>query len=322
MAKVQNAYETRNATANREDLSDIIYNIDPTATPFLSTIGRRNVSNVTFDWQTEKLANVDAANAVEEGFELVRSASTPTTRQSNVCQISKKDVTVSGSQNAANPAGKTKEMSHQMALRSKELKRDMEAILTGNQGRDDGTDDGIRRTRALESWLKTNALRSTGVTPGANAPDQFSGAVDGTQRAFTENLVKSAMQQAYINGAEPSILMVGPVNKLQVSEFQGRASTQVNVGQNTVTSNVTIYASDFGELKVVVDRFQRERTAFLLDPSYAAVAYYRNFQRTPIAKIGDADTEMVVVEYGLEMKNEAAHAVIADLFDTNAQYGL
>jgi hypothetical protein len=317
MAVVENAYTTGDAVANREDLSDIIYNIDPTDTPFVSSIGRRNVSNINFDWQTEELPTVDGDNAHAEGFELERSQSTPTVRLSNTCQISKRDATVSGSQNKANAAGKAKEMAHQMALVSKALKRDVEKVLVGAQGRDTGSVSGVRKTRALESWLDTNVLRADN---GASASSETAAPTDGTQRAFTEDLVKEAMQTAFINGAEPSVLMIGPVNKLQVSGFTGRSGTQVSVGANTVTSNVTVYASDFGELKVVVNRWQRERTAFLLDPQYAAVAYYRNFQRTPIAKIGDADTEMIVVEYGLEMKNEKAHAAIADIFSTNAAY--
>jgi hypothetical protein len=321
MSTVTNAFSTYAAKGNREDLSDIIYNIDPTDTPFISAIGRRNVSNVTFDWQTEQLPAIDPANAQLEGFDLARSAATPTVRLSNVCQISKRDATVSGSQNAANAAGKAKEMAHQMALVSKALKRDVESVLVRNQGRNNGNATTARRTRALESWLATNVLRGGGSPAGANASAETATPTDaGTQRALTEVLLKEAMQTAYINGSEPSILMVGPVNKLQVSKFTGRAGTQVSVTEKRVTSNVTIYASDFGELKVVVNRWQRERTAFLLDPQYAAVAYYRNFQRTPIAKIGDADTEMLVVEYGLEMKNERAHAAIADIFSTNAAY--
>lgn len=317
MAKVTNAFDTYSAKGNREDLSSIIYNIDPFDTPFISAIGRRNVSNVTFDWQTENLPTVDGSNAQLEGFELSRAAATPTVRESNVCQISSRDATVSGTQNTADAAGKAKEMAHQMALVSKALKRDMEKILTGTQGKNAGNATTARTTRALESWLSTNVLRAS---DGADAVDANSAPTDGTQRALTETLVKEAMQTAYINGAEPSILMVGPVNKLQVSKFTGRSATQVNVGENTVTSNVTIYASDFGELRVVVNRHQRENTAFLLDPEYAKVAYYRNFSRTPIAKIGDADTEMLIVEYGLEISNEAAHAAIADIFDTNAEY--
>jgi hypothetical protein len=322
MAKVTNAFETRNAAANREDLANAIYNIDPTATPFLSTLPRRNVNNVVFSWQTENLASVNPNNALEEGFQTDRVTATATVRAQNYVQLSAKNATVSGSQQNANPAGKSDELAHQMALRSKELKRDMETILTGPQGLATGAADGIRKTRGLESWLTTNTFRGTG---GANATVETASPTDATAgnlRALTEDRIKIAMQSCYSAGAEPSILMVGPVNKLQVSKFAGRTGTQVQVNQSTVTSNVTIYASDFGDLKVVVDRFQRERSAFLLDPEYAAVAYYRNFETQDIAKVGDADTKQIVVEYGLEMRQQAAHAVIADLFNTTALYGL
>ena len=55
MAKVTNAFDTYTATADREELSDVIYNISPTATPVMSAIGKNNVKNVQFDWQVESL---------------------------------------------------------------------------------------------------------------------------------------------------------------------------------------------------------------------------------------------------------------------------
>ena len=88
MAKVTNAFDTYTATADREDLSNIIYNISPMQTPFMSSIGTRNVSNVVFDWQTESLPTPSASGELE-GFELSRAASTATVRASNVCMISK-----------------------------------------------------------------------------------------------------------------------------------------------------------------------------------------------------------------------------------------
>ncbi len=311
MAIITNAFPTYTAKGNREDLSDVIYNIDPTDTPFVTAIGRRNVSNVNFDWQTENLPAV-STTAELEGFELSRSAATATVRATNVCQIQKRDATVTGSQQSMNSAGRNSEMAHQMALASKALKRDMEKSLMANQASNSGNTTTARLTRALESWLATNSSRGVG---GANGTTSTA-ATDGTQRALDETLLKANLQTCFINGAEPTVLMVGPVNKTKVSAFTGRSTSQQIVSPSTILQSATIYASDFGDLKVVPNRWQRERTAFLLDPSYAAVAYFRNFQRTPIAKIGDAETEMIVVEYGLEMRNEAAHGVIADLTTT------
>lgn len=311
MPKVTNAFDTYTAKGNREDLSDVIYNIDPTDTPFVSSVGRRNVSNVVFDWQTENLPAV-STTAELEGFELSRSTATATVRQSNICQIRKRDATVTGTQQAMNSAGRSSEMAHQMALSSKALKRDVEKSLCVNQAKNAGNATTARTTRSLEAWLSTNASRGAGGAAGSDS----TAATDGTQRAFQETLLKTVLQTCYTNGAEPSILLVGPVNKMKVSDFAGRTTARQNVSAVTIQQSATIYASDFGEIKVLPSRWIRERTAFLLDPQYAAVAYFRNFQRKPISDIGDAATEMLVVEYGLEMRNEAAHGVIADLTTT------
>ena len=53
--------------------------------------------------------------------------------------------------------------------------------------------------------------------------------------------------------------------------------------------------------------------AFVLDPEYAAVAYLRPFQTIELAKNGDSDRTQLLVEYTLEVKNEAAHGIAADL---------
>lgn len=307
---VSNSFKTYDAQANREDLSDAIYNIDPYDTPFVTMAGRRNVTNVTYDWQVESLKAVDTDNAQLEGFELTRSASQPTVRVSNVAQISSRDATVSGSQNAANPAGKRREMAHQMAMRSKELKRDMESILCGTQGRVNGNTTTARKTRAWESWIATNVDRGS---TGANAADENSAPTDGTQRALTEAMLKALLQQCYTNGAEPSNLLVGPYNKGVVSGFTGRETARQNIDKERVQATVSLYAGDFGTLKVMASRWIRERTASLIDPSYVRVAYYRGFRQVPLATIGDAETRMILAEYGLQVDNEAAHGVIADL---------
>ena len=167
MAKITKSFTTYDAKGNREDLSNAIYNIDPFDTPLMSMARRRKVKNRTYDWQTENLPVADENNAEFEGFELARSASTPTVRQTNVCQISKRDATVSGSQEASDPAGKRSEMAHQMALKSKVLKSDMEKIMSGRQGRVDGDSGTPRKTEsfphAIARGIDRNAVQGAAV---------------------------------------------------------------------------------------------------------------------------------------------------------------
>lgn len=311
MAKVTNAFSTYSATANREQLSNVIYNIDPFDTPIMNGIGRRNVSGRIFDWQTENLPAVNTSNAKEEGFELSRSAATATVRVSNTTQISSRDATVAGSQEASDAAGKRSEMAHQLALNSKALKRDMESILSQNQARAAGNDSGTaRKTRAIEHWITTNKSYGSG---GANPASETANVTDGTLRTLTETMFNDVIESAYTNGAEPKLAVVYPSLKRKISSFTGRSGTQIPVSKAEVVNSVDLYRSDFGDIKIIPSRWVRNRTVLLLDPEYCALAYFRNFQTVDIAKIGDADTKMLVVEWGVEMRNEAAHAKIADV---------
>jgi hypothetical protein len=308
MAKVTNAFDTYTATADREDLSNIIYNISPMQTPFMSSIGTRNVKNVVFDWQTESLPTPSGAGQLE-GFELSRAASTATSRVSNVCQISYRDATVTGSQEASDAAGKRSEMAHQLAIMAKALKRDMEEALCQKGAKTTGDATTARVTGGFESWITSNDSRGTsGASTGGGAAP-----TDGTQRALTETLLKDVLELMFSNGAEPNMAIVGPHNKQVISGFTGRSQARQFVDANTVEASVAIYSSDFGELKIVPSNRSRERSLLLVDPEFAKVSYLRNFETIDIATIGDAETKMIVAEYGLEVSNEAAHGVVADL---------
>ena len=311
MAQINNVFDTYDATADREQLSNVIYNISPTATPFMSSIGKNSIKNVVFDWQTEALPTVDASGEIE-GFRLDgdgTSASTATVRKTNVAMISKRDATVSGSQESSDPAGKKSEMAHQLAIMAKALKRDMETALCQKGARTTGSNTQARVTGGFESWMTSNVSRgATGASGGDGVAP-----TDGTQRDLTEALLKTVLQSCFENGGEPSLAICGPVNKQVISGFTGRSQARQFVDANTVEASVSIYASDFGELKIVPSNFSRDRSLLLVDPEYAKVSYLRDFKTVDIATVGDAVTKMLLVEYGLEVGNEAAHGIVADL---------
>lgn len=310
--KVTQAFTSYGARGNREDLNNVITNIDPTSTPFVSSIGRRNVSNRTFDWQTENLPAVNPLNFAVEGFVAAAQAPIQTVRQSNVTQIMQRTFAVSNTQEEIDAAGKSSELAHQTARFGLALRRDMEAIFTGAQARNDGEDTtpAARRTRAAEHWIQTNV--SVGATYGAPA-SATAAMVDGTARAFTQALLDAVLETAYNNGAEPSVMMVGPAQKRTFGTFTGRANSRVRADVDEIVTGADFYLGDFGELKVVPNRFQRNRTALLLDPEYARVAYLRPMRTVTLATTGDAETRMIVVEAGLQIDSEQAHAKIADL---------
>ena len=320
MPKVTNAFTTYQATANREDLSNAIYNIDPFDTPVMSAIRRRNVKNRIYDWQTENLPIVNPNNAQLEGFSLANSPAQPTIRVNNCTQISERDATVSGTQEESDAAGKGSEMAHQMALASKVLKSDMETILCGRQPRNDGNDTGptARLTEAFSHWLARAKDKlgnpNAAIAPGTSITglpvlqtDPFP--VPGTPVSITEAMLGDAMQQAYTNGASPSLWIVPPGPKRTISTFVGRSTTQVLVGKTEVVSTIDVIATDFGRIKVAPSRWVPVDVGLLIDPDYAAVAFFRAFRQYLMARTGDAETRMIVVEWGVEMRNPLAHVL-------------
>lgn len=321
MAYLAGTFTTHDAIGNREDLEDLIYNISPTETPFMSQIAGRAKAKATYhEWQIDTLASA-AVNQQVEGNDASFATAAPTTRVGNRTQISSKTVLVAGTQEAVDKAGRDSEYEYQAAKRMSELKRDMEFILTGNYASSAGSKSAARRLGSLEAWYTTNTSRGA----GGNASGGFSGgdvaaatdATAGAQRTFTETLLKTAMQQAWSSGGQPDTVMVGPINKQISSRFAGIATlyrdTAGKKSNISILGAADVYVSDFGEVKIIPNRFSRERTAHVLDSNYWAVAYLRPFKEEKLAKTGDGTKGQILVEYTLVSKNEAASAVVADL---------
>jgi hypothetical protein len=309
---IYNAYD---AVGQREDLTDVIYNISPTETPFMSSIGKTKATAVYHEWQTDSLAAATTANAAVEGADASDATLSPTTRLGNYTQILQKTIKVSGTLDAVNKAGRKSEKAYQLAKASQELKRDLETILLSNQGRDAGSSNsGARKMGSLLSWIKTNSSAQT--NGGDPTTIGVSARTDGNTRTFTEALLKEVVAEVFVSGGSPSVLMVGAAGKQKVSSFAGIGETRFNVTgakPSTIIGAADVYVSDFGNMAVVPNRFMRTRDALILDPEYAAIAYLRPFMTNELAKAGDSDKTQVLVECTLEVKNEAAHGGVFDL---------
>jgi hypothetical protein len=309
MAQVSGTYSKYDAVGLREDLTDIIYNISPTDTPFMSSIAKSKATAVNHEWQLDTLASAAADNAKIEGDEVSFSAPSSTTRRGNVTQISTKSVIISGTLEVVNKAGRNSELAYQISKASKELKRDMETSLLANTTVAAGSTSSARTLAGIVSWLKTNESTS-GTAPTTSGTTTRT---NGTQRAFTEDQLKSVIKQVWDNGGDPSMVMVGSFNKQKLSGFTG-GSTRFDPAENKrLVAAVDVYESDFGALQVTPNRFQRARDAFVLTPELFAVAFLRDFSLEDLAKTGDAMKQFLLVEYTLESRQESGSGIIADL---------
>lgn len=317
MAIVANTFTRYSAIGIREDLSNVIYNISPEETPFIANISRENVKNTYFEWQTDALAAASASNAALEGDDISSfQAVTPTARVGNYTQISTKNVIISGTLEAVDKAGRRSELTYQLAKMGAELKRDMESALLANQAAVAGNTTTARRTAGLPAWLTSNTSFGTGGADPTVGSTPTAARTDGTQRAFTETLLKEVVAEVWNSGGTPKMLMVGSFNKQAASAFAGIATKfrDVPAGQQAqIVGAADVYVSDFGTINIVPNRFMRARDALIVDPEYASLAILRPIQQTELAKTGDAEKRLMLVEYGLKVSNQAAHGIVADL---------
>lgn len=334
MAQIANTFETYDATGNREELADRIYNITPDETPFLSLIAHRNVKTTHPEWQTDSLATPDTGNNQPEGNDWTFNALTATTRVGNYTQISEKTLIVSRTQDKTDKAGRKSELAYQVAKKGVELRTDMEVILLSNQASSAGSGNGAtnRTLGGFRAWLSTNdELGAGGSSGGFNSSTSVvDAATNGTQRAFTKALLDTNILNVYNAGGSPNTLMVAPYVKTVFSTFLDDANIvpmRQNVtqrGKRALIASAEVYVSDFGDIMVVPNRQMARagatiaRNAFLVDPEMVSMGVFDDIQNHKVAKTGDAEKRVLNTEYTLLVNNEAAHGVIADLFGLSA----
>ena len=307
-----NTLTTFSAVGNREDLSDIIYDISPAETPFLSKIPKVKATGVKHEWQTHSLTAASATNKVLEGDDATTDASTVTARVYNYRQISDKVARVTGTQEAVDKAGRKSEMAFQMQARMKELKRDVEARLLENLASVAGGSTTEPECAGAQAWIKTNIDKASDATASSgNGTDIHT---DGTARALQESQVEAALALAWTNGGNPSMGILNAFQKRKVASFSGSSTKTSDGDMKKVVNSVDIYVDPLGnEVKFVPCRQCPADVIYMFDPEYVAFATLRDFKTNDLAKTGDSERKQILVEYTLEMRQEKAHAAVYDL---------
>jgi hypothetical protein len=318
MAQPTNTFDSYDAIGNREDLSDMIWDVSPDETPCLSAMKKNTARATTHEWQTDALA-VGAANANIDGDDTAGTAITATTRLTNLTQILKKAVVVSGTQEAVDKAGRKSEVAYQKARRMKEIKKDLEfAMLDGGgaagigNAKVAGDATTAREMASIQTYLTTNV--SVGAGAGAAAAGTGADTMTaGTARDFTTTLLDGVLATAFTAGGDPDTMYVSPTNKGVVSAFTtGGATRYVSTDDSKLTTSIDVYVGDFHTLKVVPSRQMANEIVLCIDHDYLACSTLRPLFAEPLSKTGDSHKEQIIMEATLEVCNEAAHCIVAD----------
>lgn len=308
-----NTFLTYSAVGNLEDLSPVIYNVDPTDCPFLTGVPRTDAEATLHEWQTDSLAAASGSNAILEGDDATSDAATPTVRLSNTCQISDKVPRVSGTQQVVKKAGRKNELAYQIVKRSKELRRDMETSLLANNAEVTGDATTARELGGAETWIATNA--SIGAGAGVVGGLGNTARTPGTLRDLTEALLKGVLQDCWTNGGNPDCVMAPAHQKTVISGFTGNATRMIGAQDRELVATVDVYVSDFGDVEILPNRFMVTNSVLVLEKERWAVSYLRPVHISNLAKTGDSERRQLLVEYTLESRNEKASGAV---FDTNS----
>jgi len=336
MAVPTGTYQTYTEAGDKEDFHNMIYEISPTETPFISMAKKLKAKSNLHQWKTDNLAAASPTNENIEGDDATGDTAGPTVNLFNQTQLMDKVAIVSTTNEARDHYGVDSMMSYQVAKRVKELKRDLEAALCQNNASTAGAAGSAARMAGMESWLMYSDVIGSGNT--ANGTSVGEGAAQttpgwttqvGTPKvaptdststgSVSETQLKNCIARTWNQGGDPSIILCGAAVKSKLSTFNGVATRYREVPsgkQAQIIAGVDLFVSDLGEHKIVPSRFMRSTVLFGLDPEYVGVAYLQPFNTAELAKNGHALKRMVSVEATLVVQNPLAHFKIADISPT------
>jgi uncharacterized protein DUF5309 len=310
----------------REDLEDVIWLLDPMDTWALSNLDRVEATAPTHEWLADNLASA-ASNIVREGDDAAFSTAVPASRLSNQCQILNKTFVVSDTLEQVKKAGRSSENGRLGTKLLKELKRDMELAIVGNQASSAGGSATGRSMAGMESWIAgptstsngaNNAVAATvgnsDTTPGFSAGFVAAPTEGSTTGVFTELTLRAALEGSWTDGGNPRVILAPSAQKKAIDGFAGIATRFVDnqpKAQASIIGAANVYVSSFGDPHMVVlSRYVRSRTVLCLDPDYWALAFLRNPQKKALAKTGDASKSLIVTEFTLVCRNPAASSKV------------
>ena len=301
---------------NREDLSDVLFDVSPTETPGV-TAAKKNKSTATnHEWLTDALETAVGTNAHIEGDDAEPVDAASRKRLGNFTQIFKKHAVVTGTQERVLKGGGIKsEMAYQVARRLKAIKRDAETSIFGIDNAKAGGDDSTPRELAsFTTYMDTNNWLG-GATGTAPAGDGTNVPLAGDPRAFDESILVNALEILWTNsgGNENIMMLCGSFQRGILSTFTASSTRYVTTDDKKLVASIDVYDGDYHTVTVAPDRFVQAEAILLIDQEYVSIADLRPIFTKDLATLGDSIRKEIVWETTLEMCDPLAHVMIDDL---------
>ena len=316
MTQPANTFDSYDAVGIKEDLSDVIYNVTPEATPFYSKCRKSTAKNTFVEYQTDTL-RASGVNAHIEGDATTAAARTATTRLGNYTQIFKDAVVIPDTDQGLSKAGRAREIAYQTLKIAKEQKLDIEKALFANQSRVTGSSTVARKLAGVPAWLITNVDFVTGGSPsGANPTGDGTDARtdDGTPTAFSQAKFDGVMQSIWEEGGKPDTVYLSAFQMNKALAFTGNNNQRstVQAGDSKVIKSLDVYVTPWGTVEFMPSRENRSADVYIMQDDMWEVSVLRPTKNVELAKNGDNTTRQIVTELTLLCRNEKASGCIFD----------
>ena len=315
MAQLSNSFATFNSSRVREQLLNKIWNVSVSETPTLALIGKEPVDGPFVEWLNDAF-RAGASNKVEQGNQASPTARTNVSRYSNRTQISEDVFSITGTQQASEKAGGNDEVAYQEVKSMTAVKSDIEFGVMQNTTAIAAAAGVAPQARGFLGFIATNTDKgASGADPN---PLTNTAPTDGTQRAFTETLLKNVLKLMFDNGA-PGLddggvyAMIPSAQRTTFDTFLAGQTRFDKAEDKTLVATLEVYIGPFGRVKAVNARNMRSREVFLIDKNYAKLGILRKMSSKPLGLRGDAQERLVNCEWTLKVSNEKAHGAVRDL---------
>jgi len=319
-------------TNNREDLMDMVSIIDPWEAPLFLASPKKTVNHVTVEWLVDSLGATSTA-AAAEGADFSQSAdAVARTRRQNVTQIFRRDILVTNTQRAVNPAGVRDEYEYQIEKALKEIARNIECgLFMASAASAVGTTATARQWKGLAVQHTTNVDTMNSSALGIQNLATLGG-LSASATLMTEDRFNAMLELIFNNGGNPDTAYVNAATKRQISNFVGPASilgaattqhtvTSRNIGasEKKIIASIDVYDSDFGMIQIVMDRWIYQPAnvatnhtdyygrAWFIETGMVQMGILRPIRHVPLAAVGDSTRGMVLGELTNMVINEKAN---------------
>ena len=300
---------------NREDLSDKMWDLSPTATPGITAMGKNTSTATSHDWLTDTLTDSDETTAVE-GADATAARPASRVRLSNYTNIIERTAKVSRTQDRVKKGGGVKgELSYQVARRIKEMKLSAEKCIYGvSRIKAAGDEDNARVAGSFDTYITDGwAGPGDGTAPAGNSADV---ATKGSARNFSEDILAEALAGLWerSNGNENVIAIMGRHQRKVFSDFAKTSiDRNISTDDKKFVAAINVYDGDYHLVTATPSRQCRADAVYIQDSEYVKLSELDPLQTSDLGKVGDSRRKQVVWEWTLEVCDPRAHVVIDSL---------